>query len=144
MAGNSASFAVSSANRCCSEAMFSRDAQRSAGFALRCASRLNGTRDLPMSAITVPEHNVTGIDYADCRHLRYTGPALIDMHAHVMRPRNFDKPDVIVEDNLDQARLMLNVADEFSVERIYTMCPADDIPLLRRAFGDRLGFNGPI
>ena len=97
-----------------------------------------------MSAITVPEHNVTGIDYSDCRHLRYTGPALIDMHAHVMRPRNFDKPDVIVEDNLDQARLMLNVADEFGVERIYTMCPADDIPLLRRAFGDRLGFNGPI
>jgi hypothetical protein len=97
-----------------------------------------------MSAITVPEHNVTGIDYADCRHLRYTGPALIDIHAHVMRPRNFDKPDVIVEDNLDQARLMLDVADEFGVERIYTMCPADDIPLLRRAFGDRLGFNGPI
>jgi hypothetical protein len=97
-----------------------------------------------MSTITVPEHNVTGIDYAERRHLHYAGPALIDIHAHVMRPRNFEKPDVIVEDNLDQARLMLDVAAEFGVERIYTMCPADDIALLREAFGDRIGFNGPI
>jgi hypothetical protein len=97
-----------------------------------------------MSATTVLEHNVTGIDYRDRRHFRYAGPPLIDIHAHVMRPRNFDKPDVVVEDTLDQARTMLTVAEEFGITRTYSMCPVDDIPLLRDAFGDRLGFNGPI
>jgi hypothetical protein len=39
---------------------------------------------------------------------------------------------------------MLDVAAEFGITRTYTMCPAEDIPVLRDAFGDRLGFNGPI
>ncbi len=94
--------------------------------------------------IRTPEHNVTGQDYSDRRHFRYTGPPLIDIHSHVMRPRNFDKPEVIVEDNVEQARAMLAVAEEFGIARTYTMCPVEDIPLLRDAFGNRLGFNGPI
>lgn len=92
----------------------------------------------------LPEHNVTGQDYQDRRHFRYAGPPLLDIHAHVMRPRNFDKPDVIVEDNVDQARTMLAVAEEFGIERTWSMCPPEDIPLLRQAFGDRLHFNGYI
>src|SRR5262249_19020260 len=92
----------------------------------------------------VPEYNVTGQDYRDRRHFRYDGPPVIDIHSHVMRPRNFEKPDVIVEDNVEQARSMLAVAEEFGVTRTYTMCPVEDIPPLREAFGDRLGFNGPI
>ena len=35
---------------------------------------------------TLPEYNVTGIDYADRRHLHYQGP-IIDFHAHVMITR---------------------------------------------------------
>ncbi len=97
-----------------------------------------------MSASAVLEHNVTGIDYGNRRHLQYAGPPIIDIHAHVMRPRNFEKPDVVVEDNVEQARIMLAVAEEFNIGRTYSMCPVEDIPLLREAFGDRLGFNGPI
>jgi len=94
--------------------------------------------------IRPPEYNVTGQDYQDRRHFRYEGPPLIDIHAHVMRPRNFEKPDVVVEDNVDQARTMLAVAEQFGIARTYSMCPPEDIPLLRDAFGNRLGFNGPI
>jgi len=94
--------------------------------------------------IRLPEYNVTGQDYQDRRHFRYTGPPLIDIHAHVMRPRNFEQPDEVVEDDVEQARAMLAVAEEFGITRTYTMCPLDDIPLLRDAFGDRLGFNGSI
>ncbi len=94
--------------------------------------------------IRTPEYNVTGQDYSERQHFRYMGPPLIDIHAHVMRPRNFDKPDIIVEDNVNQARMMLDVAAEFGIARTYTMCPVEDIPLLRDAFGDRLGFNGVI
>ncbi len=94
--------------------------------------------------IRTPEYNVTGQDYQDRRHFRYAGPPLIDVHAHVMRPRNFEKPDEVIEDNVNQARAMLAVAEEFGIARTYTMCPPDDIPLLRDAFGDRLGFNGVI
>jgi hypothetical protein len=39
---------------------------------------------------------------------------------------------------------MLDVAREFGVERIYSMCPPDDIEPLRERFGSRLGFNGSI
>ena len=94
--------------------------------------------------IRLPEYNVTGQDYQDRRHLRYDGPPLIDIHAHVMRPRNFEKPDEVIEDDVRQARTMLAVAEEFGITRTYSMCPPDDIPILRDAFGDRLGFNGPI
>jgi predicted TIM-barrel fold metal-dependent hydrolase len=39
---------------------------------------------------------------------------------------------------------MLQVAREFGVSRVYTMCPPDDIPPLRERFGAMLGFNGSI
>jgi hypothetical protein len=37
-----------------------------------------------------PEHNVTGLDFADRRHFRYAGPPIVDVHAHVTltRPPN--------------------------------------------------------
>src|SRR5262245_24400195 len=95
-----------------------------------------------------PEHNVTGIDYADRQHLRYTGP-LIDIHAHVMQTRPTDPkngPPIGSGPgaSIDQAALMFEVAEEFGIERIYSMCPADDIVPLRERFGSRIGFNASI
>src|SRR5207248_3945592 len=65
------------------------------------------------------------------RHFRYSGPPIIDVHAHVMQTRPEAKegqpaPDGEV-DTLEQARTMLDVAAEFGVGRIYSMCPPDDI-----------------
>ena len=101
-----------------------------------------------MTPTAPPEHNVTGQDYGDRRHFRYAGPPIIDVHAHVRTARPGARegqpaPDGPV-DTLEQARVMLNVAAELGVGRIYSMCPPDDIPPLRARFGDRLGFNGPI
>ncbi len=94
-----------------------------------------------------PEHNVTGHDYGDRRHLRYTGP-LVDVHAHVMLTRPTDPvngpPVPGPGATADQAATMLDVAAEFGIVRTYTMCLADDIPELKQRFGDRLGFNGSI
>ncbi|HZU35304.1 MAG TPA: amidohydrolase family protein [Gemmataceae bacterium] len=97
---------------------------------------------------TAPEYNVTGIDYSDRRHFRYSGP-LIDIHAHVFQTRPGDPKDGPPLGQgpgatLDQAALMLETAEDFGVVRVYSMCPADDIEPLRERFGDRLGFNGPI
>src|SRR5947209_16034256 len=39
---------------------------------------------------------------------------------------------------------MLDVARDFGVVRTYTMCPVEDIALLRERFGAALAFNGPI
>jgi hypothetical protein len=105
-----------------------------------------------MSAITSPavplEHNVTGIDYSDRRHFRYSGP-LIDFHAHVMQTRPTDPPNGPPPGTgpgatADQAATMLDVAEEFGIVRTISMCPPDDILPLRDRFGDRLGFNGSI
>jgi hypothetical protein len=107
-------------------------------------------KEAPMGPATAtstpPEHNVTGIDYSDRCHFRYHGP-LIDIHAHVTqtqpaKPENGEQ--VIAEPPLDQAERMLAVAEEFGIRRTYSMCPADDILLLRERFGPRLGFNGSI
>jgi predicted TIM-barrel fold metal-dependent hydrolase len=105
-----------------------------------------------MSAIptptAAPEHNVTGVDFRDRSHLRYTGP-LIDIHAHVMITRPGDPktgpptgkgPGA----SIAQAETMLAVAEEFGIVRTSSMCLPDDIPPLRERFGNRLGFNGPI
>lgn len=104
-----------------------------------------------MSAITpaAPEHNVTGQDYAERGHLRYAGPAIIDIHAHVMLTRPNDPPTGPPAGSgpgasSDQAAIMLDVAREFGIARTYTMCLPDDIPELRERFGSELGFNGPI
>ena len=83
----------------------------------------------------VPEHNVTGVDYNQRQHFRYSGP-LFDIHAHV----TLIKPEAGIE----QATTMLDVAAEFGVERVWSMCPPEDIPPMRERFGKRLGFNGPI
>jgi hypothetical protein len=97
---------------------------------------------------TAPEYNVTGLDFADRRHFRYAGP-IIDIHAHVMvtrpsDPQNGPPTGEGPGASIEQAEVMLKVAEEFGIVRTYTMCLADDIPPLRERFGDRLGFNGPI
>jgi predicted TIM-barrel fold metal-dependent hydrolase len=93
-----------------------------------------------------PEYNVTGQDFADRRHFRYAGPPLIDIHAHVTLtkptaggPSASEQPP-----NLDQADIMFDVAQEFNVGRIISICGPEDIPPLRERFGDRVGFSGSI
>lgn len=95
------------------------------------------------------EHNVTGQDFADRRHLRYAGPPLIDIHSHVMLTRPTDPPNGPPVGSgpgasIQQAELMLEVAREFNIVRTYTMCMPDDIAPLRERFGKEIGFNGPI
>jgi hypothetical protein len=102
----------------------------------------------PPTAAQAPEHNVTGIAYADRRHLRYPG-TLLDVHSHVMVTRPDDPPSGPPPGagpgaSLDQAATMLEVAREFGIVKTYTMCLPDDIPLLRQRFGPSLGFNGSI
>jgi hypothetical protein len=93
-----------------------------------------------------PEHNFTGIDYQDRGHFKYRG-TLIDIHAHVMQTRPADAKEgsaIGSGASLAQAQLMLQVAEEFGVAKIFSMCPAEDIPALRERFGGRIGFNGSI
>src|SRR2546423_15367006 len=94
-----------------------------------------------------PEHNVTGMDYADPQHLRYAGPPIIDVHAHVLRTRPSDPPNGPPsgsgpDASLAQAERMFEVAQEFNVRRIATMCFPEAIPPLRGRFGNRIGSNG--
>lgn len=103
----------------------------------------------PTVSETHPEHNVTGVDFTDHRHFRYSGPPLVDVHAHVFQTRSDDPKDGPPKGagpgaSLEQAATMLQVAEEFGIVKTYTMCPADDIAPLRERFGTRLGFNGPI
>jgi hypothetical protein len=100
------------------------------------------------AALQVPEHNVTGIDYAQRGHLRYRGP-LIDIHTHVLRTRPFDPVNGPPSGtgpgaSLEQADTMLRLAEEFGIRCTYTMCPPDDIAPLRERFGGRLRFIGSI
>jgi hypothetical protein len=104
-----------------------------------------------MSDYATPEHNVTGQDFADRRHFRYAGPPLIDIHAHVTltEPRRGDtetgrRGETDQKSNLDQADIMFDVAREFNVGRIISICGPHDIPPLRERFGDRVGFSGSI
>jgi hypothetical protein len=97
---------------------------------------------------TAPEHNVTGIDFADRRHFRYAGP-IVDIHAHVFQTRPGDPPNgpplgTGPEGSLAQAEVMLEVAREFGVVRTYSMCPPDDLAPLRERFAAQIGFNGSI
>src|SRR5262245_59414587 len=98
---------------------------------------------------TPPEHNVTGIDYADRRNVRYGGAPLIDIHAHVFQTRPGDPKSGAPLGtgpgaSFDQADTMLAIGREFGIVRTYSMCPVDDIPVLRERFGSQLGFNGSI
>ena len=90
----------------------------------------------------MPEHNVTGQDFAERGHFRYAGP-IIDAHAHVMRTRPADSKND-ADWSIAQAEIMLAVAEEYGVVQTYSMCPPEDIPALRQRFGNRLRFNGPI
>ena len=94
------------------------------------------------------EFNTTGIDYADRRHLGWTGP-IVDFHAHVMVTRPGDPANGPPTGegpgaSSDQAARMFAVADEFGIGPTVSMCLPDDIPILRERFGDRILFNGPI
>jgi hypothetical protein len=94
------------------------------------------------------EHNVTGVDFNERQHFRYTGP-LLDIHAHVLQTRPTDPVNGPPSStgpgaSLAQAETMLEVAQEFGVQRTISMCPPDDILPLRERFGPRIGFNGPI
>jgi hypothetical protein len=103
----------------------------------------------PVVSPEPPEYNVTGIDFGDRRHFRYAGPPLIDVHAHVLQTRATDPKDGPPSGtgpgaSLEQAEIMLDVAQEFGVARIYSMCFPDDIVPLRERFGARLSFIGSI
>jgi hypothetical protein len=105
-----------------------------------------GTQMISTVTVAVPEHNVTGMDYQDRRHFRYTGPPLIDIHAHVTLLRSQESTPAAAgdEDSLAAARLLLASAADFGIARTYSMCPPEDIALLRQQFAARLGFNGSI
>jgi hypothetical protein len=99
-------------------------------------------------ADTLPEYNVTGIDYNQRAHLRYSGP-IIDFHAHVMLTRPDDPPGGPPKGagpgaSIAQAETMLEVGRTFGITHTLSMCFADDIPPLRARFGDELAFNGSI
>jgi len=104
-----------------------------------------------MSATIKPpiEHNVSGIDYAERAHLRYAGPPIIDIHAHVTLTHPSDPAQgshvpAAPESSIAAAEMMLEAAREFGIERTLTMCNADHIPRLRDRFGSALAFNGSI
>ena len=103
----------------------------------------------PATLATPPEHNVTGIDFSDRAHFRYQGPSLIDFHAHVFQTRPGDPADgpplgTGPGASLAQAETMFEVAREFDVSHIVSMCPPDDIAPLRERFGSAISFIGPI
>jgi hypothetical protein len=96
-----------------------------------------------------PEYNVTGHDYTQRGHLTYAGPPLIDAHAHVTMTQASDASagpagGAGASGSSAQAALLLDVAAEFGVTQVVTMCPPQDIAPLRERFGDRLLFNGML
>jgi predicted TIM-barrel fold metal-dependent hydrolase len=99
---------------------------------------------------SVPEHNITGVSFAERGHFRYTGP-LIDVHAHLYLTRATDPPagppigaGPGPGASFDAAATMLEVAGEFSVVHTVTMCLPAEVPVLRERFGSKVGFNGWI
>lgn len=93
--------------------------------------------------MTKPEFNMTGQDYSQRSHLHFNGPPIVDFHSHVMCVRPAEGQPA-TEEPLAQATTMFEVATEFNVGRIITMCPPEDIAPLRERFGARIGFNGTI
>jgi predicted TIM-barrel fold metal-dependent hydrolase len=96
-----------------------------------------------------PEYNVTGHDYGQRSHFTYSGPPIIDFHAHVTMTSPQDKASGPAggwgeQGTSDSAALMLDVAAEYGVSRVLTMCPPQDIAPLRARLGDRLLFNAMI
>jgi Amidohydrolase len=107
------------------------------------ASRFFSKVERESAAMTKPEYNVTGQDYSERGHLRYQGPPIVDFHSHVMRVLPAEGKST-TEEPLAQAATMFEVAAEFGIDSIYTMCPPEDIAPLRERFGSRIGFNGTI
>lgn len=97
---------------------------------------------------SAPEYNVTGHDYARREHFTHPhtdpGAAIVDIHSHVMLIRPDPSASDSTPGSLDQAEQMFDVATEFGVGTIVTMCPVDDIRPLRERFGKRIRFNGMI
>lgn len=99
--------------------------------------------------IKPPEHNVTNHDYTRLEHLTYSGPSIVDFHAHVTMTSPDDKAAGPAggwgeNGSSDSAALMLDVATEFGIGVTVSMCPAQDIAPLRARLGDRLLFNAMI
>jgi hypothetical protein len=109
----------------------------------------NGTAATAAAPAGPPEYNVTGQDYCERSHFCYSGSPLIDIHSHIMQTRPNDPvngPPLGTGPgaSLAQAETFFDVAAEFGVGEVYSMCPADDIGPLRERFGARIHFNGPI
>src|SRR5205807_1414610 len=74
---------------------------------------------------------------------------IIDFHSHVFQTRPGDPIDGPPLGkgpgaSLAQAETMFDVAREFGIAHIVSMCPPDDIPPLRERFGARISFIGSI
>jgi predicted TIM-barrel fold metal-dependent hydrolase len=96
-----------------------------------------------------PEHNVTGHDYSQRDHLTYSGPPIIDIHAHVTMTTAEDRAAGPAggwgdKGSSASATLMLDIGAEFGIDLTVSMCPDQDIAPLRSRLGDRLLFNGMI
>src|SRR5438309_5903337 len=79
-----------------------------------------------------PEYNVIGHDYGQRSQLTFSGPPIIDFHAHVTMTSPEDKAAGPAggwgdKGSSDSAALMLDVAAEFGINRVLSMCPPQDI-----------------
>src|SRR5947209_10176208 len=96
-----------------------------------------------------PEFNVTGHDFSKRDHFTYSGPPIIDIHAHVTMTDPEDKAVGPAggwgeKGSSDAAAMMLDVGAEFDIGLTVSMCPAQDIRPLKARLGDRILFNGMI
>ncbi len=79
-----------------------------------------------MNRRTTNPANTLGLDYrALAQQLPYRGP-IWDVHTHL--------------GDVESARLYFEIADQFNVQRTWSMSQLEDIDALRAAFGDRLEF----
>jgi predicted TIM-barrel fold metal-dependent hydrolase len=97
----------------------------------------------------LPEHNVTGHEFSKRDHFSYSGPPIIDIHAHVTMTSPEDKAAGPAggwgdQGSSDSAAMMLEVGADFGIGLTVSMCPPQDIAPLRARLGDRLLFNGMI
>lgn len=93
-----------------------------------------------MSNDPLPDYNATGQDFNRREHFRYSGPPIIDIHAHVTMTR----PDEAADGVSSAAEMMLATAAEFGIGRTYSMCPPQDVAPLRERLGPTIAFNGMI
>ncbi len=96
-----------------------------------------------------PDYNITGQDFNRREHLRYSGPPIIDIHAHVTMTNPIEKAvgtssGAGIARVSNAAETMLATVAEFGIGRTYSMCPPQDIVPLRERFGQAIAFNGPI